>query len=533
MTTTSLVAAWLLSLALEPAQAPPPEVAADSPSSATSGSLGTDAAVQPEPSNSIVEALRPQPGGLTADMVAFRAVEISPDVESSNAQIQLAAARVDQTIVSFLPRISASASYTRLSDINLRFGSGALVGAANPGALQTAPCPQNPLASCIVDSQGLPVAAASFVIPQVLNQFSTQASLSIPISDYVFRIVAGLAAARKSEESARVSTEASRRKVAIDARVAYYNWLRAVSQVAVAHDAIRTTEARFRDADLGYRVGTVTKSDKLRMEALVAQAKRVLTDGLAFEMLTREQIAIMIGDPVGDYQIGEDILEGSEPTTDLPELPAFIERAFAQRQELVALGLNTEALRSGIKTEKAGYAPRLEAFGDVIYANPNPRFFPPTNEWNTTWQVGARLSWSINQPLASRMRIKELQAQERDLAAQYESLLRGIRMEVTTAYTERQKAIAEMQLARVNREANEAAYEVVSAQFKAGRATATDVIVVQQDLITAQLQDINARIDLKVAEDKLKYATGSGSGGSADSGGSDSAGSADSAGSGS
>src|SRR5690606_5706337 len=187
-----------------------------------------------------------------------------------------------------------------------------------------------------------PVAAASFRIPQVLNQFSTQASLSIPISDYVFRAFTGLLAARKSEDSARVSMDARKRKVAIDARVAYYNWLRAITQVAVARDSIRTAEARLRDAELGYRVGTVTRADQLRLEALVAQARRILSDGQAFEHVTREQLAVIMGDPAREYRIGEDILGNEVTAGELEELDVFVEQAYVQRPELVALGLNTD-----------------------------------------------------------------------------------------------------------------------------------------------------------------------------------------------
>ena len=515
MFTPSLVQLWLLAFAPAAATgatgappAPPPAVAAPTASSASTVPVGVDTLAEPEETDPIGEALRPDPQGLTADKVVQRALEVSPQVEISNAQVEAAAARVDQTIVAYIPRLSASASYTRLSDVRVRFGSGALVGAANSGLLTSGPCPQDPQTTCILDGGGVPVGAATFTIPQVLNQFSTQASLSIPISDYVFRIFSGLLAARKSEDSAKLSLEAQKRKVAIDARVAYYNWLRAVTQVAVARDAIRTAEARLRDAELGFQVGTVTKADLLRLEALVAQARRVLTNGQAFELVAREQLSVLMNEPTREYTVGEDVLTAEPRIPDVPELDVLVQQAFVQRKELESLGMNTDALRAGIKSEYAGYAPRLEAFGDVIYANPNPRFFPPTNAWNATWQVGARLSWSINQPLTSRMRVKELKAEERNLVAQRVSLERGIRMEVASAYADHQKAIADLSLARINREANEAAYLVVSAQFKAGRATATDVIIIQQDRVSAQLQDINARIDLRVARDKLNYAIG-------------------------
>jgi len=506
---------FLIVLAAAPVETPPPP-APDDPSSQTPATAPSDPTASTgipaleAPRDSLGEALRPDPQGLTSSAVAKRAVEVAPRVQASDAAVEIAAAQVDQTIVSYLPRFGASASYTRLSDVNVQFGSGALVGATNPGLLTTGACPGGGPGVCVLDAGGAPVGAASFEIPQVLNQFSTQASLSVPVSDYVLRIFSGLKAANKNEDAARLSKEAEIRKVAIDARVVYYNWLRAVTQVAIAKDALRTSEARLRDAEVGYRVGVVTEADRLRIEALVAQASRLLSEGEAFERVTRESLAVIMDEPVREYRVGEDLLSAAPTPRELPELEALVAQALQNRPELASLATTVEALDAGIRSERAGYAPRLEGFADVTYANPNPRFFPPTDEWNATWSAGARLAWTINQPLATRMRNKELKAQSRNLDAQYHALQRGIHLEVASAYAERKNAIAAIGYTRIAREANEAAYRAVSAQFKVGRTTATDVIVVLQDLFNAQLQDINARIDLRVAEAKLDYAIGSG-----------------------
>lgn len=488
--------------------APAPSAPIDTPP-ATDGA-GEGAPTDVAPPDVIGEALAPRPGGLTAAKVASRAVATSPSIAAKEADLQAAAARVDQVMASLAPVLSVSASYTRLSNVDVTFGSGALVGALEAGPLVTGPCPDG-TPGCVVDSGGFPVVATQFRIPQVLDNFSLVASLSVPLSDYVLRSVPGLRAAKASAKAAELAQLAEARKVRTDAKVAYYNWLRAVAQVAVVEDALSTAQARLRDAQTGFRVGVLTKADLLRVEALAANADRAVVSAKTFERLARRNLAILMGQPEGTgteaYTVGEDVLAPVVADAD-EDLDALVAEAERSRPELQMIGQNKEALRRGIEAERAGYYPRLDAFGDVLYANPNPRYFPPVDEFNESWQVGARLSYSITGAIQTRQRIKELRAQNRSLEAQIEGLRRGIEMEITQAWAERRNARAAIALARVAREASETAYAATVAQFRAGKATATDLIAAQGEHVNAQLQYVNAHIDLRVAEAKLRYATG-------------------------
>lgn len=485
----------------------------DTPVAKTPAADGAEAAPAedwrevPESSDPLAEPLSAHAGGLTADYVAEQAVIAAPSIAAKDAELQIAAARVDQTMIAFFPQLQLSASYTRLSDVNVQFGSGALVGAATPGLLGVGACPDGST-GCVVDSAGVPVGAAAFDIPQVLNQFSTQAMLSVPVSDYVFRMVQGIRAAKLTRDAAEMAKDAEKRKVRVDARIAYYNWVRTVAQVAASRDALSTAQARLEEAKVGHRVGVVMNADLLRIEALVADVERTIIEAEAFEELARENLSVIMDEPVREYRVGESLVGETVEAGDWPKVHVLVEQAMRDRLELRALGLNDRALKGGIKTERAGLYPRLDAFAEGTYSNPNQRFFPPTKEWNGTWSAGAKLSFNVTGVFATRQRIKELKAQSRSLDANAIALRRGIRMEVTAAYVDRRRALASIALAEKTRESSEAGYAAVAAQFRVGKATATDVIEAQGQQLSSRLQAINARIDLRVAETKLTYATG-------------------------
>ena len=181
-------------------------------------------------------------------------------MEGKGADIDIAEAQIGQTMTSFVPQVSLNASYTRLSDVDVTVGSGALVGAGNAGLLGTGACPDGTM-GCVVDSAGAPVGAAAFDIPQVLDQFSLQAKVTVPISDYVLRTFRGLKAARRSKKAAEEGKRAEERKVAIDARVAYYDWVRTKAQVVATEQMMRSTAARLDDVKAAYDAGYRNEAD--------------------------------------------------------------------------------------------------------------------------------------------------------------------------------------------------------------------------------------------------------------------------------
>ena len=445
--------------------------------------------------------------GLTADDVAKKAVAAAPSIDSKGADVLLAEARVGQIFNSFVPQVTLSAGYTRLSDVDVQFGSGALVGAVNPGLLGVGMCPDGSGAQCVVDSMGAPVGAAAFDIPQVLDQFSLQAKVSVPISDYVLRTFRGLKAAKRSKRAAEVAEQAEARKVAVDARIAYYDWVRAKAQVVATEETIRSASARLEDVELAYGAGLRTEADVKRIEALVANANSANVQARGIEELSRERLSMLMDEPAQPWEVGEDVMT-SDGDPLQADLRASVEEAMRNRPELEALDLNDKALSDGMKTERAGYYPRLDAFGEATYANPNQRYFPLVAEWNATWSVGLTLSYTINGPLSARQSLRELEGQRRSLNAQEESLRRGIRMEVSQAYIDHETARGRLQLAEASREASDAAYEVVAIQFASGTATATDVIDAEGQRLDSFIQSYNARIDLRVSETKLVYALG-------------------------
>jgi outer membrane protein TolC len=451
-------------------------------------------------------AIAPQPGGLRADEVARKAEATSPDVLAKQKAVEAAAAKVDQAALLYVPKFSLLARYVRLSDIEQgSLGSGgSIVGTTNPPG-QPLPVICNPPGSnnCFVPAVGV-----DLTFPVLLNMWTLQGSVAIPLSDYLLRISHNHASATRSRRAAELQALAARLNAQSGARVAFYNWVRAKGGLIVAEEGLQTANAHLRDVQVAAQVGSASKADVLAVEGAVANTELLVESTRNLVALSEEQLRVMMHDPPGKtYRIGENVSAAMPPAPPV-QLPALFDEAMRQRLELKAIDESIAAAREGRKTASAGRYPRLDAFGDLYHQNPNTRVFPQEEKWTTSWDVGVQLSWTINDTLTTGAQLDEIDAKILEARAQRAQLEDGIRLQVTKAYSDLR--VAQMARGTTERElvAAEEGHRVRRELFRAGRATSTELRVAEQDLIRARLNALNARIDVLVAHTTLDHALG-------------------------
>jgi len=452
------------------------------------------------------QVLAPVAGGLTAESVGQRTVANSHTVRAKLAELDAARAKLDETTAQFFPRLTAKASYTRLSKVDSSLG-GALVGAANAGPLGVGPCPGNPAAQCVLDSGGVPVGAASFSFPSLQNVYSLNATLTVPISDYVLRLSNAAAGASANRRSAELAVKAEKLKVRTDAEALFYDWLRAKARVAIAEKSLERTRARVKDAKPAYQLGVITKADLMRLEALATSTEQVLLEAETFRDLAERQLGIVMGDKKAPhYQVGEDVSRPLPPIQG--DLESLTNEALTKRTELQALSEGGRATRLAAKALKVGSYPRLDAFGDLTYANPNQRYFPQEDKWRSSWSVGVAATWNVTDIFITGSQAESLDATARSIDSQRNALSDGIRQEVAAYYLGRQKSEGALKSARRGVAAAEEAYRVAVDLYRVGKATTTEVIESETDLLGARLSEVNARLELRINEVRLRHAVG-------------------------
>lgn len=506
---TTLAAATFVAASASAQPAPEPAKPPASPPAPPTMDLGPGKDAIKDKPDALALALAVQPGGLTFEAVAKEAVATSYQVKAKEAELEGAQGAVTSTVVGFFPRLTLTAGYTRLSETDSgSLGGGAIVGAANEGAITVGPCPTDPTTQCALDSGGLPIQAASFSFPQVLNQIAFTAGLSVPISDYFLRAVQAYNAAEHNESALKMQTESQRLAVSTDAKLALLSWILSKGQVVVAQQSVDQANNQLADAKAIRKAEKGSDADVLRIEALLAQAEFTRAEAKALETVAEQRLRVVMHATADrTLAIGVDVL--TPPA--LPALPSaeeLIAEAIKNRLEILSAEESKLALEQVEATTNAGYWPRLDGFANVLIANPNQRIFPQREQFDATWDVGLRLTWVVNDTFSTIGASAQARARTKQLDAQKQAIVDAVRLEVIQAHADLVKAVPSIESANRGVIAAEEGLRITKLLFAVGNGTGTALADAETAVTAARLRKLAAHVGLQAALVRLDHATG-------------------------
>ncbi|HTR52478.1 MAG TPA: TolC family protein [Kofleriaceae bacterium] len=417
------------------------------------------------------------PGGLTSDGAAARAGNASPSVRRRVAEVQAAIADAEAAELQRVPQISAKLTAERLNSIP-------------PFAIS------------------IPQLGVNEIIPFFTHFYDGQVNVNVNLSDYVLRYPKLVDAAHLAEDVARQTRVSAVVSAGEDARLAYYEWVRARLQVLIAKRQLAQVRATLDQERAMFEVQRISKADLLRIESQEADATQTLDQLDNLSRLREEQLRILIGardeEPLA---VGEDIRrELAAPGA--ARLDDLMARAESTRADFRVLDVGIRAKEKQRDSEKANYFPKLTVFGNVEDANPNPRVFPQSDKFTHSWYVGAGLSWTLNDALVERTNVNRLTAEADELRADRENLVHGTRVEVLAAQQSVQLAVHSLDTSKKGLAAAEEGYRVRKELLAADRATAVELVDAETELTRARIAALNARVDLRVAVTQLAHAIG-------------------------
>lgn len=438
--------------------------------------------------------------GLTSREVARRTVSNSKQVLAKQRSLAVADATVDKAQAGYMPKLTVAARYTRLSPIHMPqlslFGDGALVFSqqpAGPGEVQV---------DELVAAQ-----IPGFAFPVFLNQYALTGTLDIPLSDYVLRVSRAVDAAKQNHQAAALNESAVRLSVARDARVVFYEWIRAQGADLVAAQALEQAKGHERDAQNAFNAGIVSRADVLRATSQVKTGELFKQRTKSAVDLSTKRLQIMMGDTSGtSFDMGENVL--IVPPEIVIDEEAAVKEALSKRLELQALETSINALGEQRKLAGAANYPRLDAQGRMEYSNPNQRFIPGDGKFHMTWDVSVVLSWTPTDLLGTDAATSELASQAQVLVAQRQELSDALRLEVNAAMVGVENAKFAVDAVHEQLVASEEGFRTRGELYRAGKATSVELIDAETELTRTRLDLVNAYVDLHIAHTQLEHALG-------------------------
>lgn len=426
----------------------------------------------PEPDLVSEAAAEPQPGPLIPLDEAYRlAVQNEERIKIASHELGKARLLPWRALTHLTPRADIQGTYTRNKD-EISF----------------------------VSDNVLPDAAASF--------FSTGSAIR-PLERWtgIFRITqpilepAFFASRQLGKASVRESAERYEftiREVLFGVARAYYGVLRSQAQMQIARDTLGLSQDELRQAQVRFRVGEVTKTDVLRAEVAVEQARRQLvTDHnrlrLAFTTLAR---AIGVSEPLGVTQ--------PEPVAYSPvPYDRLLDQAYSQRQDFRAQEIGVEIATQRKNLVIARYAPRVNARWDF------PRLDAETfAERDQFWTLFLNFEVPLFDGGARELdlleeneRLAQAQLRVDQLRKEIQVEVRDALLTVETLGSTLQTLEKEVSLAQEN-------YTITSKQYRVGLSTSLDVNTALNALNQVRTQLTDQTYAYQIALLRLQQTTG-------------------------
>lgn len=344
---------------------------------------------------------------------------------------------------------------------------------------------------------------------QTIGDFEVAVNLNYTIFDFGAR-AGRIAAAGAELLSANFSFNDTHRRVIYQVQQAYYQLLNASGQEDAARASLANAQAVQQAAEERLKNGLATLPDVLEARSATAKAQYELQAVLGNKQIAAGNLATVLGtSPTTAIQV-QPLNELTIPESTNDSVNVAIERALAQRPDLLSLLAEVQATKAGVKEAKSAYYPSLS-----FTASPGAQSLYGLQQqfdWGHTAGLNGGMAFNLNWTLfdggARKNRLAEAAADVRKTEAQADVTRDQIANEVWGAYSDLNTAFRQREAATALLEAASRSYDAALESYNYGLRNLLDVTAAQQTLAQARSTDVLARTQVLTALANLAFQAG-------------------------
>jgi outer membrane protein len=385
----------------------------------------------------------------------------------------------------FLPKLSTSYGYTRLSEV--RRSSAALLP--------------------VVTGAGIPTGNFAYYPSYDMNtqdNFQWKFTATQPLFTG-FALVSSFQLAKLGIDQSEMELELEKLDLALKVKNAYFGILKAEKALAVVRMAVESLEAHVKVARSFYNVGMIPINDLLKAEVELGNEQYDLVRAQNADRLSRSVFNIILSKPVNAPVDVKDVL-GYKSREGVFE--DYLETAFENRPEMKVLEINILQTDQNIRLAQSGFYPEIGLEFDYIKAGDHPDVSGSPFHDSSSWQAMAVASWNFWEWGKTHYSVQEKQAFKRELIQTKMGLQDSIRLELKEAMLALDEARKNIPTTKKAVEQAEENLRVSEERYKAQVTTSTEVLDAQTLLTQARTNYYNAIYNEKLARAKLLRALG-------------------------
>lgn len=304
----------------------------------------------------------------------------------------------------------------------------------------------------------------------------------------------GRKAAALKIEAFEQKRERTKEHIELTVKRAYYGLQLANAQNHFLDKVVATTEQNYKLIENYYSQGLVKKDDLLEIEVRVLDANTKKQIAKTLRHKANNGLTYLLGIDKGIEIINSDTLsvEADKKIEDIT-LPS-------KRSDLKAYENGVAAHKHMLKSAKAGYLPRLNAFGAY---NLNDSKVLGTNA--KSWVVGAKLSMNLFDGYQTPAKVHKAKAELEKQELEMDRYLKQQQREIEQAQLQVEVARLNWESAKKAKDSAAESYRIKKNRFTEGLLKTTDLINAETAWATKNLEYLNAIYQYKMAAEYLDF----------------------------
>ena len=339
--------------------------------------------------------------------------------------------------------------------------------------------------------------------PHYGNTFTLQATQAVYTGGAV---TAGIRLAELTRKQAEAGVRLTRQQVRFMALGQYLDLFKTDNQIRVYERNIQLTRQLLADINERERQGMALRNDITRYELQMETLKLGLTALHNSRSILNHQLCNTLGLPQG---------ETIQPDTTLVAAiygrdgEAYWQAAGTLHSPLLEQSAN--AIRMAEQQEKIAKSDRLPKVAVVAAENfdgPITFELPPIDKNLNIWYVGVGVKYSLGALFKSNKRIQQATVETRQAREAHAVQCEQLNNSIQAAYVNYLQSYVELETQQKSVELARQNYGVVNARYLSQLALVTDMVDASNLRLGAELQEVNARINIVYAYYHMKYVAG-------------------------
>lgn len=340
-------------------------------------------------------------------------------------------------------------------------------------------------------------------MPHFGNNFAIEASQAIYTGGAVSN---GIKIARLQEEQARLDLENSRDKIRFMLIGYYLDLFKQQNSLRVYEKNIGQTEKVLRDIRAKGDEGIVLKNDIIRYELLLSNLELTRTQVLNTIAILNYNLTTTLG-------LSDRITIEPDTTLLWEVLPnrnseGWMETAYTHSPSLKQLSLFVRMSEYQDKMIRSERLPKIGLFAGNHFDGPITIEVPPIDKNFNYWYVGIGVKYNFSSLYKTNKSVARSKFTMQRTLQQYEDAKQQTELAVKAAHVRYLESYIQLNTQQKSVELANQNYLVISNRYKNGMALITDMLDASNSKLDAELQLVNAQINIVFNYYKLLYISG-------------------------